>query len=519
MTDPLLAEAVHTETTTGRVNAEWALQMAVRRIKSAFDRIEEDYFRERRGDLDFVGDRILRNLLGDRDLASPDDRSDFDDTLRPPDALDAGQEHLVVVTHDLSPVDTARLFGRGVVAILTDGGGRTSHAAIMARALEVPAVVGLETITGLVGAGDLVAVDGGAGEVVVQPTEGQAKIYARKRERWLASQLDLRKNRDLPSTTLDGVAISLLGNIDIGEEARSVGEHGGEGIGLYRTEYLFLGEGELPDEERQYATYAAIVDAVAPAPITLRTLDLGGDKVLPRLPVEEGVMGVRGLRAIRLCLELPELFRPQLRAMLRASAHGPVRIKLPMITDLSELRRTRALVDKLSAELRAEGHAVADRIPLGVMIEVPASALIADALASEADFFSVGTNDLIQFALAADRSNEQVSDVRNPFHPGVLRLIEQTVQAGRRAAIPVQVCGEMASNLVAIPVLVGLGVRALSMTATAIPRVKDVVRGLSPDWAEQVAGACLASPTADASEAEAREAFRRRYPEMARPRP
>lgn len=512
MTDPMLIEAVQAEVTAERVNAEWALQLAVRRIKSAFDRIEEDYFRERRDDLDFVGDRILRNLLGKGE------------GLESERAVNADDAELIVVAHDLSPVDTARLVARGVLAIVTDAGGRTSHAAIMARALDVPAVVGLEALTEVVGTGDLLVVDGTAGEVIVRPSPRQAELYRRRRQRWRREEADLLKNRKLPSTTMDEIEIHLLGNVDIGEEARAVVEHGGQGIGLYRTEYLFLGQSELPDEERQFEAYGAIVREMVKlgkgTPITLRTLDLGGDKLLDRMPEDEGLMGVRGLRAIRLCLEVPELFRPQLRAMIRAAAlaaPGDVRIKLPMVTDLSELRQARALIEELTAELKAEGRTfIPDRIPVGVMIEVPASALIADALASEADFFSVGTNDLIQFALAADRANEQVNDLRNPFHPGVLRLIRMTVEAAGRAHIPVQVCGEMASKLSAIPVLVGLGVRSLSMTATAIPRAKDVTRGLSVDWCAQIADACLSAPTAAASQEIARETFRRRFPDMAR---
>ncbi|HUS29636.1 MAG TPA: phosphoenolpyruvate--protein phosphotransferase [Kofleriaceae bacterium] len=447
------------------VNAEWALRRAVDDIRSVFDSIEDPYLRERRSDVEFVFERVLRNLLG-RDMGplSP-----------PPDAI--------VVAYDLSPADTATLHKAAVAGLLTDAGGKTSHTAIIARAHEIPAVVGLENITELVETDDLLLLDGGTGIVIVNPSAATVAQYRDEQRRQVAEGVRFHAMRDLPARTRDDLDVALLANIDGPDELDDAIEYGAIGVGLFRTEYLFMTGAELPDEERHYQTAVAVLDKLKGAQATIRTFDLGSDK-LARF-IEQADLGEQnpalGLRSIRLCLSTlgRDLFRAQLRGLLRASAHGPMKIMFPMISGVAELRAVKLVVEDVKKELTAEGVAFDPNIKLGIMIEMPSAALTADLLAQECDFFSIGTNDLIQYTMAVDRVNEYVSYLYEPLHPSLIRLIGEVAKAGKAANIPVTICGEMAGEPMIAPVLFGLGIREFSMSAVSIPEVKATIRQMT----------------------------------------
>jgi phosphotransferase system enzyme I (PtsI) len=453
-----------------RINAEWGLRRAVDDIRGVFDQIEDEYLRERRSDVEFVFERVLRNLLGrDTGPLSP-----------PPDAI--------VVAYDLSPADTAQLHKAAVAGLITDAGGKTSHTAIIARAHEIPAVVGLENITEVVETDDLVLIDGSAGVVIVNPTAQTVGEYREEQRRQVAAGALLHAMRDLPARTRDEHDISLFANIDSPEELDDALDYGAMGVGLFRTEYLFMGHAELPGEEQHYETTKKVIERLNGLPATIRTFDLGADKLAPFL--EAADLGeanpALGLRSIRLCLtDLGKgLFKQQLRGLLRASAHGPIKIMFPMISGIAELRATKVVVDEVKTELAAEGIAFDPDIKLGIMIEMPSAALTADLLAQECDFFSIGTNDLIQYTMAVDRVNEYVSYLYEPLHPSLLRLIQMVAKAANAANIPVTVCGEMAGEPMIAPVLLGLGIRELSMSAVSVPEVKATVRATTISDAE-----------------------------------
>jgi phosphotransferase system enzyme I (PtsI) len=471
-----------------QINAEWAVRKTVEDIRGVFDAIEDDYFRERRSDIEFVGERILRNLLG-REVGP---------LQPPPDAI--------VVAYDLSPADTAQLHKAAVAGLITDAGGKTSHTAIIARAHELPAVVGLEDITEVVESDDLLIVDGTTGIVIVNPAPATVVGYRDLQRRQAALGAVLLSNRDLPAQTRDGVDIQLLANIDGPEELTSALDHGAMGIGLTRTEYLFMISEIIPDEEAHYRTAVAVLEKMKGRPVTIRTFDLGADKLagfLEEAELEEANPAL-GLRSIRLCLTeigLP-LFRAQLRGLLRASAHGKLRLMFPMISGVAELRAAKAVVEEVKAELRTSGLPFDEQLAIGIMIEMPSAALTADLLAREADFFSIGTNDLIQYTLAVDRVNEFVSYLYEPLHPALLRLIREVARAARAAGISCTVCGEMAGDALVAPVLLGLGIHELSMSAVSIPEVKSVVRATTMADVERMMERVLALPTA----AEVREA-------------
>jgi phosphoenolpyruvate-protein phosphotransferase (PTS system enzyme I) len=455
-----------------KINAEWGLRRAVDEIRAVFDTIEDEYLRERRSDVEFVAERVLRNLLGrDTGPLSP-----------PPDAI--------VVAYDLSPADTAQLHRAAVAGMITDAGGRTSHTAIIARAHEIPAVVGLETITELVETDDLVLIDGGAGLVIVNPTATTVAEYREEQRRQVAAGALLHLMRDLPARTKDDVDIQLYSNIDGPDELDDALDYGAMGVGLFRTEYLFMGRAEMPDEETHYRTARAVLERLGGLPATIRTFDLGADKLAPFLEkadLQEANPAL-GLRSIRLCLaELGrELFKSQLRGLLRASAHGPLKIMFPMISGTAELRAARAVVDEVKLELTTAGVPFDPDVKLGIMIEMPSAALTADLLAPECDFFSIGTNDLIQYTMAVDRVNEYVSYLYEPLHPSLLRLIGAVAKAADDAGIPVTVCGEMAGEPMIAPVLLGLGIRELSMSAVSVPEVKATIRAMNIEEARQL---------------------------------
>lgn len=477
-----------------RLNAEWAVKRAIRKIKSAFHEQADEYFKERRADVDFVGERIIKNLLG-----------------QAPDVEELPPEGAIVVAHDLSPADTALLLHeRKVAAFVTDSGAKTSHTAIVARALEVPAVVGTGRVTSCAERGDWIVVDGSRGVVVINPTPEERSSYEAAREKRLLGEKDLLRGRDLPARTLDGVQVQLAGNIEFAEEVASLLAHGGEAVGLYRTEFLFMGRNDLPSEEEHYRNYERILRALAPRPVTIRTFDLGGDK-LPagmRVHAENPALG---LRAIRYCLRQPDLFRAQLRALLRASVHGNLRVMFPMISGVAELRAAkRALVDA-RAELEGEGVRMKP-VPVGIMIELPSAAMIADRLAAECDFFSVGTNDLIQYTIGIDRQNKDVAYLYKPLHLAVLRMLKATCDAGRAAGIPVSMCGEMAGDPENALVLLGLGVSELSMNGPSIPLVKQIVRAARAADGRKLVERILALTTADDIEREVRAEMIQRFP-------
>lgn len=478
-----------------KVNAEWALRRTVEEIKTVFDAIEEDYFRERRSDIDFVGDRILRNLLG----------VDAGPAMPPPGA--------VIVAHDLSPADTAHLHRASCVAFCTDVGGKTSHSAILARAFEIPSVVGLENITEHVGNGDMVIVDSLRGDVIVRPTQAQVDEYRQRAVRHQTFVRELGKNRDLPAETTDGARVRLYANVELTEEVPSALEHGAEGIGLYRTEFLFLDRTDLPKEEEHYLHARGVLKRLHPFPATFRTFDLGGDKVVPFAALGDEANPALGLRSIRLCLRERKLFKAQLRGLLRASVHGRMRIMFPMISGVGELREAKDVLEEAKAELTREGKPFDPKLPVGIMVEMPSAVMVADLLAKESDFLSVGTNDLIQYALAIDRVNEHVGYLYHPLHPAILRMVRYVVDAGHAAGVRVGMCGEMAGEPMFALVLLGLGLDELSMNSTAIPVVKSVLRGTTLEQARGLADQALAMATAQEIEALVQDAMSRRYPE------
>ncbi|BDG09593.1 phosphoenolpyruvate--protein phosphotransferase [Anaeromyxobacter paludicola] len=444
-----------------RVNAEWAVRRAIRKIKASFSELADEYFKERRADIDYVGERIVKNLMGEgTEVEEP-----------PPDGA-------IVISHDLSPADTALLLHeRKVGAFVTDAGTATSHTAIVARALEVPAVVGTGRLASIVARGDWVVVDGSRGMVLLHPSAAERADYEEARQRLAEREKELLATRDLPAETHDGVRLQLVGNIEFAEEIPNLLAHGGEGVGLYRTEFLFLARQDLPDEEEHYQTYRRVLEAMAPRPVTIRTFDLGGDKlpVGTRVEAENPAMGLRGLRY---CLRHLDIFKPQLRGLLRASVHGHLKIMFPMVSGAAEVRAAKRLVAELRDELRREG--IETRLPpMGIMIEVPAAAQVADRLARECDFFSIGTNDLIQYTMAIDRQNKDVAYLYRPLHLSVLRTLRFVCDAARAAGIPVSMCGEMAGDPLYVLVLLGLGIHELSMNGPAIPLVKRVVRAAS----------------------------------------
>ncbi len=496
MRDEHLVDPTRKRIRDERVNAEWALRKTVEEIKHVFDAIEEDYFRERRSDVDFVGDRILRNLLG----------VDVVPALPPTGSI--------VVAHDLSPADTAHLHRANCAGFATEVGGKTSHSAILARAFEIPLVVGLDDITDHVGNGDLLIVDGIRGEVIVHPSAEQCEHYRARAKHHSSFVRELLANRDQPAETTDGARVRLYANVELTEEVPSALDHGAEGIGLYRTEFLYLDRHDLPREEEHFMHARGVLRRVYPFPCTFRTFDLGGDKAAPWLPMGQSdeVNPALGLRSIRLCLKERHLFKSQLRGLLRASVHGRMRIMFPMISGVGEFREAKAVFDEAKGELEREGVPFDAKVPLGIMVEMPSAVMVADLLAREVDFMSVGTNDLIQYALAIDRVNEHVSYLYHPLHPAILRMVRYVADAGHAAGVRVGLCGEMAGEPMFALVLLGLGLDELSMNSAAIPIVKSVLRTATLTAAKELADKTMAMSTTDEIEALVFDFMARHYP-------
>jgi len=450
------------------VNAEWAVRMTIEKYKEMFDRMDDDYLRGRISDIQHVGQRIINNLAGKKHVP----------TEMP--------EGVVIIAPDLSPADTAQMKIDKVLGFATDGGGKTSHTAIVARSMEIPAVVALETVTESVRMNDDIIIDGSSGVVIINPDPDILKRYEWKKKLYEKAQDDLLDYAALPAITKDHHRVEIGCNIEFVEEIPSAIHHGAEGIGLYRTEFIYINRQSLPDEEEHLANYRSVVGVEGLGWATIRTFDLGGDKFFPDKKGFHEMNPQLGMRAIRFCLKEKDLFKVQLRAILRASVYGKLRIMFPMISGIEEIRQAKAILAEVKTELIAEGSSLGDDIETGIMIEIPSAVVIADQLAREVDFFSIGTNDLIQYTLAIDRINEQVSYLYEPLHPAVLRLIKSVVDAGHKAGIRVAMCGEMAGDPAYTMLLVGMGIDELSMHSLAIPRVKKIIRGITMREAESL---------------------------------
>ncbi len=465
--DPMLLDAVTEMIFSERKNAEWALFTAFDNYKKMFDTIDDDYLRERKSDFDYLYNWILKHLSG----SGEDSLQDID-------------EKVILVARYLSPADTARMDREKIIGFVTDIGGRTSHTAILARALKIPAVVGAERATQLVARGNRVILDGREGLVIVNPTRETATQYRERGLQYDHLEKALLKERELPAETKDGRRITLTANVEIDEEVQAVREYGAEGIGLYRTEFLCLGQGRIPSETEHFRVYRSVLERMAPYPVTIRTFDFGSDKSHNDNHLQKEMNPALGLRSIRYCLRETAMFKDQLRAMLRASHYGKARILFPMISGLEELRRARELFEEAKEEVAQKNQAFDPTLEIGIMVEVPSAALVADVLAKEVDFFSIGTNDLIQYCLAIDRVNKEVAYLYDPLHPSILRLLKTIVDAGHREGIDVGMCGEMASDLRYIYILVGFGFDHLSMVGSMVPWIKKVVRSTNYEEAK-----------------------------------
>ena len=469
--DPILLEEVSRYIREDMVSAEYAFYQASEKYAKALAKVEDTYLSERAADIRDVTQRVLSNLMD-----------------RPTNTKLANlTEPCIVAAHDLTPTDTAMLDPAMVLGFLTEVGSRTSHTAILARSLRIPAVIGLGEAIRELHSEQSVLIDGFNGFVIIEPSDQTLFEYGQLVERQTSIEENLEIIHDDAAETRDGQRIILSANIERVDDIESVRQSGATGVGLFRTEFLFINRSDLPNEEEQFAAYRRVVESLTPDPVIIRTLDLGGDKLLSHVNVAEEINPFLGWRAIRLCLEEKDLFRTQLRAILRASAFGDLKIMYPMVSGVEELDAANVLLNDCREQLRAEDKAFADDIEIGVMIETPSAAMIADSLARRVQFFSIGTNDLIQYALAVDRLNEKIAHLYEPMHPGILRLIKATVDAGQSHGIWTGVCGEMAGDLAAVPILLGLGVAELSVTPSMVPRVKMLIRSIEMEQARELA--------------------------------
>ena len=456
--DPEFTGGMMLEIESNSINALKAVDNITNTFVMIFESMEDAYMRERAADIKDVSKRIIANLAG-----------------RGGDAFGITEENTIVVAEDLTPSDTAQLDRSKVIGFLTNIGGRTSHSAIMARTLEIPAIVGLKDITSSVKTGDTIIVDGIEGICIINPDQSVIDEYVAKREKFIAEQEELKKLIDVKARTKSGKRIEVCGNIGQPEDVDNVLAYGGDGVGLFRTEFLYMDRDSAPTEEEQYNSYKYVLEKTQGKQVVIRTLDIGGDKTLPYLPLPEEMNPFLGYRAIRLCLDRKDIFRVQIRALLRASVHGNLAVMFPMISGLEEFQAAKEFVEECKAELKAEGIAYSDTIQWGIMVEIPAAAVYADELAKHVDFFSIGTNDLIQYTLAADRMSEKVSYLYNPMHPAVLRLIKMTIDGAHKHGKWVGMCGEMAGDEAAIATLVEYGLDEFSMSATSILGAKKII--------------------------------------------
>src|SRR5688572_19800156 len=475
--DPTLIEEVTRLISKDKVTAEYAFQQVAEKYAKTLSAIDDEYLRERATDMRDVASRMLDNLVGQS--------TNFD--------LGKLKEPCIVLSYDLTPSQTAQIDRKMVLGFATDIGGRTSHTAIMARALRIPAVVGLQSGTQEVASGSYALLDGFNGQVVINPTDQTLFEYGQLIRKRVTLEEKLRDTLDKPAVTLDGTHVVLSANVEQPSDTEAVIASGAEGVGPFRTEYLFINRETLPTEEEQYDAYRSVAAALQPHPVIIRTLDLGGDKFLSHLGLPHEMNPFLGWRAIRFCLQEKEIFRAQLRAILRASAEGNIKIMYPMISCLDELIQANALLDECREQLRKEGVPFDQKLEVGAMIEIPSAALTADALAKRVQFFSIGTNDLIQYTLAVDRLNEKIAHLYEPTNPSILRLIKMTADAAHAAGIWVGVCGEMAGDPLMIPLLLGLGVDELSVAPQSVPQIKYLIRRIKMSEAKEIAAAALDS--------------------------
>ncbi|WP_077426173.1 phosphoenolpyruvate--protein phosphotransferase [Listeria monocytogenes] len=480
LNDPELTGPIEESIKNSKTNAETALQETTDMFIGMFESMDNEYMRERAADIKDVRKRVLSHLLGV--------------TIPNPALID---EEVVVVAADLTPSDTAQLNRNFVKGFVTDIGGRTSHSAIMARSLEIPAVVGTKEVTASVAKNDIVIIDGLEGNVIIHPTEEQIAHYEKIKSDFALQQAEWDKLKNEKTVSKDGVHVELAANIGTPNDLEGVISNGGEAVGLYRTEFLYMGRDNFPTEEEQFEAYKAVVSGMDGKSVVVRTLDIGGDKTLPYLELPEEMNPFLGFRAIRLCFANEELFRTQLRALLRASVYGNLKIMFPMIATVNEFRQARDILLDEKAKLKAAGTEVSDSIELGIMIEIPAAAVLADQFAKEVDFFSIGTNDLIQYTMAADRMNERVSYLYQPYNPSILRLVKMVIDASHKEGKWTGMCGEMAGDQTAVPLLLGIGLDEFSMSASSILKSRSLIKRLDQSEMVKLAEEALNKSTAE----------------------
>ncbi len=451
-----------------RVNAEWALKMVVSKIKMMFEGMSDDYFRERGSDIVHVSDRIMRNLVGQEQVN-----------------IGGINKRVILVAHDLSPAQTSQIQLERIMGFITERGGKASHTGIIAQTLEIPAVLGLGKQFGIIQHDDIIIVDGSEGAVIVSPSDETLIRYEEKIEQYETHKANLTREAHLPAITLDNITLNIMGNIELPEEVVSVLDYGGDGIGLYRTEFQYLSKPEFPTEMELFEKYKDVVDVMGGKPITIRTLDINGDKAISQGNGTIEINPALGLRAIRYCLKKPDIFMTQLRAILRVAAYGNVRILFPLISGVEEIMEAKRLLCEAAESLHRDGVVFNKDFEVGVMIEVPSAVIMADTLAKEVDFFSIGTNDLIQYSLAIDRGNFEVAHMYQPLHPAILRMLKHVADIAQKNHLKLYICGEMASEPLYVPLLLAMGFGELSMNPQSIPIVKRMVRSISLEDCKQ----------------------------------
>ncbi|RLJ86913.1 phosphoenolpyruvate--protein phosphotransferase [Planococcus citreus] len=484
LSDPELIGPIKERIVTDSVNAEFALQETSDMFITMFEAMDNDYMKERAADIRDVRKRLLSHLLGVK--------------IQDPSMID---EEVIVIAEDLTPSDTVQLNAQFVKGFITDIGGRTSHSAILARTLEIPAVVGAQNAMATIRNGQTVIIDGLEGKIIVDPDAATIQQFEQEKSAYDAQKAEWAKLKDEPTISADGQHVELAANIGTPKDLAGVLEHGAEGIGLYRTEFLYMGRDTFPTEDEQFDAYSKVLKGMNGKPTVVRTLDIGGDKELTYLDLPKELNPFLGLRAIRLCLEMPDLFRTQLRALLRASVHGNLKIMFPMIATVEEFRQGKAMLAEEKAKLLEVGIAVSDSIEVGIMVEIPSTAVMADVFAKEVDFFSIGTNDLIQYTMAADRMNERVSYLYQPFNPAILRLVKMVIDAAHKEGKWAGMCGEMAGDDIAIPILLGLGLDEFSMSASSVLKARAQISRLSKQEMASHTGHILALSSSQEVEA------------------